>query len=72
MQAPNPDAYRGIYNLDNTLDMDLGERYGIDMKERIDALHKKGRKIAAFYAESLQSCAGQVIHPPNYLRNIYK
>ena len=33
---------------------------------------KGGRGIAAYIAESMQSCGGQIIYPPGYLRNVYQ
>ena len=33
--------------------------------------HAAGGKIAAFFCESIPSCAGQVIFPPGYLRDAY-
>lgn len=31
-----------------------------------------GKRVAAFIAESLQSCGGQIIYPPGYLRRVYQ
>jgi ethanolamine-phosphate phospho-lyase len=70
--APAPDIYRGKFTDQNCRpDQDLGELYANEVKTLIDAAHSNGRHIAAFYAESLQSCGGQVIPPPGYLRNVY-
>ena len=33
--------------------------------------HAAGGRIAAFFCESIPSCAGQVIFPPSYLRDAY-
>jgi 4-aminobutyrate aminotransferase-like enzyme/Ser/Thr protein kinase RdoA (MazF antagonist) len=33
--------------------------------------HRRGSDLAAFFCESALSCAGQVILPPGYLRDIY-
>jgi len=38
----------------------------------ITGAHANGRRIAAFFAESMQSCAGQVVLPPGYLRRVYR
>ena len=72
LQLDNPDIYRGKYNTDNHPNADFGKLYADDVKAKIDAIHKNGRSVAAFYAESLQSCAGQVIPPPGYLKQVYK
>lgn len=40
------------------------------MKKIIEEAHKNGRKIAAFIAESMQSCGGQVIPPTGYFQKV--
>jgi 4-aminobutyrate aminotransferase-like enzyme len=77
LQAANPDTYRGKYTdsmkgHDLVKGRDLGELYADDVKQIIDSAHLEGRRIAAFYAESLQSCAGQVIPPAGYLNKVYR
>jgi len=50
-----------------------GRAYADDVRILIEKATKQGRpKVAAFYMESLQSCGGQVIPPPEYLRNVIK
>lgn len=70
---PNPDTYRGKYtdcaNVDNK---DLGELYADEVQQVITNARANGRRIAAFFAESMQSCAGQVVLPPGYLRRVYR
>ena len=46
---------------------DLGKKYANEVKDIIDKLQSKGKSPGCFIAESLQSCGGQVIPPPNYL-----
>ncbi|XP_013380181.1 5-phosphohydroxy-L-lysine phospho-lyase-like [Lingula anatina] len=70
--APCPDVYRGKYTDKTHPGEDMGLLYANEVKALIDGAHKQGRKISAFFAESLQSCGGQIILPPNYLRNVYK
>lgn len=66
--APLPDTYKGPIKND---DPNAGEKYALFIKEIIDNLLSKGKKIAAFICESLPSCAGQIIFPPNYLKNAF-
>lgn len=33
---------------------------------------EEGRGVAAYIAESLQSCGGQIIPPEGYLKDVYK
>ncbi|KAM3857408.1 ethanolamine-phosphate phospho-lyase [Diretmus argenteus] len=65
--APNPDVYRGKYRGDHP---DPATAYADDVKDIIHTAHGKGRKIAAFIAESLQSCGGQVIPPAGYFQKV--
>lgn len=68
--CPCPDTYRGLHSgKDNAL---MGERYTEEVKKIITEATNKGRKIAAFYAESLQSCGGQIIYPDGFLVNAFK
>lgn len=68
--SPTPDPYRGIFQGEAT--PELGEKYALEVKKLIDQAHRDGRKIAAFISESMQGCGGQVVYPPNYLKQVYK
>lgn len=72
LQAPCPDTYRGKYRDIDYPGVDLGKKYAEDVKNMIKRARDNGRTIAAFYAESLQSCGGQIILPPTFLRNAVK
>uniref|UniRef100_A0A673B8F5 5-phosphohydroxy-L-lysine phospho-lyase-like n=1 Tax=Sphaeramia orbicularis TaxID=375764 RepID=A0A673B8F5_9TELE len=61
--APLPDIYRGIYKENNP---DPGKAYADTVKDLIEEVHRKGRKISAFFAESLPSVGGQIILPQGY------
>lgn len=50
----------------------MGKKYAEEVKNIVKKARDNGRTIAAFYAECLQSCGGQIILPPNYLRNAIK
>ncbi|XP_024144258.1 ethanolamine-phosphate phospho-lyase isoform X2 [Oryzias melastigma] len=65
--APSPDVYRGKYRSDH---VDPATAYADEVRDIIDQTHKKGGKIAAFIAESLQSCGGQVIPPKGYFQQV--
>ncbi|XP_043954118.1 ethanolamine-phosphate phospho-lyase isoform X2 [Gambusia affinis] len=65
--APSPDVYRGKYRADRP---DAATAYADEVKDIIEKVHKKGHKIAAFIAESLQSCGGQVIPPAGYFQQV--
>ncbi|KAK5875959.1 hypothetical protein CesoFtcFv8_026982 [Champsocephalus esox] len=65
--APSPDVYRGKYRADHP---DPATAYADEVKDIIHGVCEKGGKIAAFIAESLQSCGGQVIPPPGYFQQV--
>lgn len=67
--ALSPDVYRGRYREDHP---DPATAYADNVKDLIDHAHAKGHKIAAFIAESLQSCGGQVIPPAGYFQKVAK
>lgn len=67
---PAADTYRGKYR-DNEFDADqLTDLYVKEVEDVIDSLKEKGRAPAAFIAESMQSCGGQVIYPSDYLKRV--
>nr|XP_061793018.1 5-phosphohydroxy-L-lysine phospho-lyase-like [Nerophis lumbriciformis] len=61
--APLPDTYRGKYKEDV---LNAGQLYADTVKDLIEEVHNKGRKISAFFAESMPSVGGQIILPPGY------
>ncbi|XP_067422592.1 5-phosphohydroxy-L-lysine phospho-lyase isoform X4 [Emydura macquarii macquarii] len=65
--APLPDTYRGIYREDHK---DSVSAYANEVKKIIEQAQKKGRKIAAFFIESLPSVGGQIIPPAGYFQLI--
>nr|XP_054773796.1 5-phosphohydroxy-L-lysine phospho-lyase-like [Lytechinus pictus] len=66
--APVPDTYRGKYR-DVT---DAGEKYANEVKKVISRAQANGRKIGGFILESMQSCGGQIIYPPGYMREAFR
>uniref|UniRef100_E9PYH3 Ethanolamine-phosphate phospho-lyase n=1 Tax=Mus musculus TaxID=10090 RepID=E9PYH3_MOUSE len=65
--APAPDTYRGKYREDHE---DPSTAYADEVKKIIEEAHSSGRKIAAFIAESMQSCGGQIIPPAGYFQKV--
>ncbi|KAM9330481.1 ethanolamine-phosphate phospho-lyase [Gastrophryne carolinensis] len=65
--APSPDIYRGKYREDHP---DPGAAYAAEVNNIINEAHKNNRQIAAFIAESMQSCGGQIIPPPGYFQKV--
>uniref|UniRef100_A0ABK0LK74 Ethanolamine-phosphate phospho-lyase n=1 Tax=Rattus norvegicus TaxID=10116 RepID=A0ABK0LK74_RAT len=65
--APAPDMYRGKYREDHE---DPSTAYADEVKKIIEEAQSRGRKIAAFIAESMQSCGGQIIPPAGYFQKV--
>jgi len=64
-----PDPYRGPYRAD---DPQAGERYAEHLREAVEETRRQGRGVAAFIAESLLSCGGQIECPAGYLQAAYR
>jgi 4-aminobutyrate aminotransferase-like enzyme/Ser/Thr protein kinase RdoA (MazF antagonist) len=63
--VPLPDSFRGLYQGDKS---ETGALYAAHIDEAIENIHTKGRGVAAFLAESIVSCGGQIDLPDNYLK----
>ncbi|KAK6022357.1 aminotransferase, class III [Ostertagia ostertagi] len=74
--APCPDVFRGEYRLadDELNNPEKLEKAGIHYSDAVNNLIEKaesnGRTVAAYFAEALQSCGGQVIPPPGYFTEV--
>lgn len=65
---PLPDTYRGLYR-GNT--PESAQQYAQHASSVIAQLQAEGRQPAAFLAESIVSCGGQIPLPPGYLAQVY-
>jgi ethanolamine-phosphate phospho-lyase len=65
-------VYRGKYRDVDYPGQDIGKMYADEVLDICKKARDGGRTIAAFIAESLQSCGGQIIPPDNYLRNVFR
>ena len=66
--APMPDDYRGQYKRGDT---EAGAKYALEVKSLIDDIQAQGQDLGGFIAETLPSVGGQIVPPPNYLRDVY-
>ncbi len=64
-----PDGYRGPYKGNN---QQTGQQYAAHVQQAIDNIQAQGRGVAAFIAESLLSCGGQIVLPDGYLKSTYQ
>ncbi len=63
---PMPDPYRGLH-----LGADSAEEYAAYVTRTVHAIRLAGQGPAAFIAESLLGCGGQIEPPPDYLRHAF-
>ncbi|KFM69294.1 Alanine--glyoxylate aminotransferase 2-like 1, partial [Stegodyphus mimosarum] len=70
--AALPCSYRGEYTSDEYETDVIGYKYAENVQNFINKAEARGRKIAAFFAESMVSCGGQVLLPKGYLSQVYK
>ncbi len=68
-KLPMPDGFRGKFR---SSDPGYGSKYVADARETIEKLAAENRPIGAFIAESILSCGGQIVLPPQYLRDMYR
>jgi 4-aminobutyrate aminotransferase-like enzyme len=66
--VPTPDLYRGIYR--DAAD-EAGARYAAHVSAAVDRILGRGARVGAFIAESILSCAGQIVPPAGYLGAAY-
>ena len=64
-----PDDYQGPFLRD---DPERGRHYAQDVRSAVKASMKNGGGPALFICESLLSCGGQIVLPPDYLKIAYK
>ena len=67
--AAMPDPYRGPFGHE---DPDAGAKYAQSVAEAFAAAESAGSPAAAFFAESLLGCGGQVVPPPGYLARAFE
>jgi 4-aminobutyrate aminotransferase-like enzyme/Ser/Thr protein kinase RdoA (MazF antagonist) len=67
--APLPDPYRGRHRRN---DPKAGVKYADEVGAITRQIAGKGRRLAAFLSETMPSVAGQVVFPPEYLRDAYR
>ena len=66
--APTPDPYRGLFRDDPR----AGGKYAARVGDIIKELAATGRPPAAFIAEPVLSCAGQIVPPPGFLKEAFR
>ena len=67
-KIPMPDVYRGQWREGDSA---AGRNYGLAVNDAMAALELAGEPVAAFIAESILSCGGQIVLPEGFLRAAY-
>jgi 4-aminobutyrate aminotransferase-like enzyme len=67
--APIADDYRGRFRRGEA---DLGEKYAQQVTALLDGVKLRGRRVAAYIAESMPSVGGQIVFPDGYLAAVYR
>lgn len=63
-----PDGYRGRYRFGEP---DIGAKYAEEVQDVLSQADVQGRGVAAFIAESLPGCGGQIVLADGYLEAAY-
>jgi 4-aminobutyrate aminotransferase-like enzyme len=66
--VPTPDCYRGLYRDAE----DAGRHYAAHVAEAMLKARTGEKRVAAFIAESLPGCAGQIVLAPGFLAESYR
>ncbi|MCE7986299.1 MAG: aminotransferase class III-fold pyridoxal phosphate-dependent enzyme [Caldilinea sp. CFX5] len=64
-----PDPYRGVYQ---GMGWETGAKYAEHVRELVAQVQAGGKGVAAFIAESVLGCGGQIVLPDGYLTEAYK
>jgi 4-aminobutyrate aminotransferase-like enzyme/murein DD-endopeptidase MepM/ murein hydrolase activator NlpD len=67
--VPLPDGYRGIHRGN---DRTAGQQYAAHLQSAIERVHARGERVAAFFAEPLLGCGGQIDPPEGYLSTAFE
>ena len=68
-----PDVYRGRLRRGRGIpEEELGVRYAAEVGDAARVLGDRGHGVAAFVAEPILSCGGQIEPPPGYLEAAYR
>jgi 4-aminobutyrate aminotransferase-like enzyme/Ser/Thr protein kinase RdoA (MazF antagonist) len=68
-KIPTPDPYRGLYRGRSE---ETAEKYAAEVKKMVSSLLSENKRLAGIIAESMMSCAGQIIFPPRFLNKAFE
>ena len=67
--AEMPDGLRGRWKYS---DKGWVNEYIKQVESLVDEIYEKNKKLSCFFIESILGCGGQIILPPNYLKEVFK
>ncbi|RPJ57924.1 MAG: aminotransferase class III-fold pyridoxal phosphate-dependent enzyme, partial [Dehalococcoidia bacterium] len=67
-KIPTPDVFRGCYRRDDPM---AGHKYAEHAAAVITQIEQGGSRVSAFICEPFLSCAGQIVLPAGYLKEVY-
>ena len=67
--AEMPDGLRGKWQYS---DKNWVQKYILQVKSLVSKLYNNNKKLSCFLVESILGCGGQVVLPPNYLKEVFK
>lgn len=65
--VPLPDTFRGLHKGE-----DAAKKYAAYVQNHINKIKANNKQVAAFIAESIISCGGQIELPEGYLQQVYQ
>ena len=67
--AAMPDSLRGKWQ---SSDKDWIKKYIYQVKSTVDEIYENNKTLSCFFVESILGCGGQIVLPPNYLKEVFK
>ena len=67
--ADMPDGLRGKWK---SSEKDWIKKYIYQVKSTVDDIYANNKTLSCFFIESILGCGGQIVLPPNYLREVFK
>ena len=67
--ADMPDGLRGRWKYS---EKNWIKKYILQVKSVVDEIYKNNNKLSCFFVESILGCGGQIVLPPNYLKEVFK
>jgi len=67
--AAMPDGLRGKWK---SSEKNWIKKYIYQVKSTVNEIYKNNKTLSCFFVESILGCGGQIVLPPNYLKEVFK